>query len=98
VVTAAAAIGATARALAEIDLCAGLADLSAERGWVAPEMTEDRDFVVEAGRHPVVEAALASRGEGFVANDCTLADGAEAAAIWLVTGPNMAGKSTFLPR
>jgi DNA mismatch repair protein MutS len=95
-IAAAAPIGATAAALAEIDLAAALGDLSADRGWTPPELTEGREFVVEAGRHPVVEAALAARGEAFVANDCALSMGTEAAAIWLVTGPNMAGKSTFL--
>jgi DNA mismatch repair protein MutS len=96
VLAAAAGIGATSRALARIDVAAGLGDLSAERGWIAPEVTEGRDFAVTAGRHPVVEAALAAAGESFVANDCALSEGAAGAAIWLVTGPNMAGKSTFL--
>jgi DNA mismatch repair protein MutS len=81
-----------ARALAEVDLAAGLADLAVGEGWCAPAVTDDRAFDITAGRHPVVEAALRRRGEAFVANDCDLGP----APIWLLTGPNMAGKSTFL--
>jgi DNA mismatch repair protein MutS len=89
-------VGAAARALAEIDLAAGLADLAAEGDWAEPVIDDSRTFEVVAGRHPVVEAALRRQGSGpFVANDCALSDGG-APAIWLVTGPNMAGKSTFL--
>jgi len=89
-------IGAAAAALAEIDLAASFADLAAEGDWCAPVIDDSRAFAVEAGRHPVVEAALRRQGAGpFVANDCALSDGA-APAIWLLTGPNMAGKSTFL--
>jgi DNA mismatch repair protein MutS len=60
-------------------------------------VAEDRSFEVVGGRHPVVEAALRRSGGGFVANDVALgADGPEARPLWLLTGPNMAGKSTFL--
>jgi DNA mismatch repair protein MutS len=52
-------------------------------------------FVIEGGRHPVVEAALKRNGDGFVANDCDLS-GADAGKLAIVTGPNMAGKSTYL--
>lgn len=90
-----AAIAQAARALAEIDLAASLADLSAEEGWCAPEVDESRAFRIIGGRHPVVEHALRKQGQPFVANDCALT-GAETPAIWLLTGPNMAGKSTFL--
>ncbi len=91
-----AAIGTTARALAEIDLAAGFADLAMGEGWCEPSVSDDRRFVVKGGRHPVVERALRRQGAGpFVANDCALTDG-NAPAIWLLTGPNMAGKSTFL--
>nr|WP_238547782.1 DNA mismatch repair protein MutS [Meridianimarinicoccus roseus] len=95
-VAAGASIGIAARALAEIDLTAGLADLAAGGDWCRPQMDDSRSFEVVAGRHPVVEAALRREGgQGFVANDCTLtAD--EDAAICLLTGPNMAGKSTWL--
>ncbi|HRO13528.1 MAG TPA: DNA mismatch repair protein MutS [Paracoccus sp. (in: a-proteobacteria)] len=91
----AAQIGQAARALAEIDLAAAFADLAAAEGWTRPVVDDSRAFVVEGGRHPVVERALKRKGEPFVANDCALTDGATP-AIWLLTGPNMAGKSTFL--
>ncbi len=90
-------IATAARGLAEIDLASALADLALGCDWVAPEIEEGRAFEIVAGRHPVVEAALRRTGASFVANDCELgADGAEARPVWLVTGPNMAGKSTFL--
>lgn len=88
-------IGQAARALAELDLSAAFADLAAEETWCAPEIDESRAFVVEGGRHPVVERAQRRAGAAFVANDCGLTQG-ETPAIWLLTGPNMAGKSTFL--
>ncbi len=84
-----------ARALAEIDLACAFADLAAGLDWCAPQMDDSRAFRVEGGRHPVVERALTKTGEIFVANDCDLSQG-ETPAIWLLTGPNMAGKSTFL--
>ena len=90
------AVGAAARALAEVDVTAALADLAAAEGWVEPVVDESRAFEVQGGRHPVVERALRRQGAGpFVANDCALTGG-ETPAIWLLTGPNMAGKSTFL--
>ena len=89
------AIGAAARALAEIDLAAGFADLAAAGDWAQPILDESHAFNIEGGRHPVVEAALRRGGEAFVANDCALTGG-EVPAIWLLTGPNMGGKSTFL--
>ncbi|MDA5557394.1 DNA mismatch repair protein MutS [Shimia sp. MMG029] len=88
-------VSATSRALAEFDLSAALAELAANENWTRPEVNESRDFFIEGGRHPVVEAALRKTGNPFVANDCDLSGG-EAASIWLLTGPNMAGKSTFL--
>ncbi len=87
------AVAATARVLAEIDVAAALACLAVEADWVAPVLTQGLDFRIEGGRHPVVEAALAATRQRFVANDCRL-EGAE--RLWLLTGPNMAGKSTFL--
>jgi DNA mismatch repair protein MutS len=81
-----------ARALAEFDLSAALARLAQEEGWVRPVMTAEREFVITEGRHPVVEAALRASGTPFVANDTDLSD----EQIWLLTGPNMAGKSTYL--
>nr|WP_315380195.1 DNA mismatch repair protein MutS [uncultured Sphingomonas sp.] len=86
-------IAATADALARIDVAAGLAERAAEGGWARPELVEHSCFDIEGGRHPVVEAAVASSGGRFVANDCRLS---EDSRLWLVTGPNMGGKSTFL--
>ncbi|PZQ97676.1 MAG: DNA mismatch repair protein MutS [Cereibacter sphaeroides] len=89
-------IGLAARGLAEIDLAAGFADLAAGEEWSQPEVDDSRAFIVEGGRHPVVERALRRQGGApFVANDCDLTEG-DTPAIWLLTGPNMAGKSTFL--
>ncbi len=94
-------IGAVASALAALDVAVGLAVLAEERRYVRPVVDDSRAFDIKGGRHPVVEAALAkSSGVPFVANDCQLSadddDGASARRLWLVTGPNMAGKSTFL--
>ncbi|SDB64335.1 DNA mismatch repair protein MutS [Belnapia rosea] len=91
---AAAGIAGAAEALAEIDMQAASAELAADGGWCRPEMTERPDFAITGGRHPVVAAALArSRAGAFVPNDCDLSAGQR---ICLLTGPNMAGKSTFL--
>ena len=87
------AIAATADALARLDVATGLAERAAEGGWARPDLVDHACFDVEGGRHPVVEAALARTGERFVANDCVLS---EDSRLWLVTGPNMGGKSTFL--
>ncbi|MGR3363040.1 MAG: DNA mismatch repair protein MutS [Maritimibacter harenae] len=90
-------LGDAARALAEIDVSAALADLAAVEDWCRPKVEDSRAFEITGGRHPVVERALrAQGGDPFVANDCSLADGSDGADIWLLTGPNMAGKSTFL--
>jgi len=83
----------TARALAKLDVAAGLAELASDASYVRPEIREDGRFAVAGGRHPVVEQALAAEGQRFVANDCDLSEGQR---LWLLTGPNMAGKSTFL--
>jgi DNA mismatch repair protein MutS len=87
-------IAAAASAVAELDVHAAGAELAAGGGWCRPEMTERPDFAIKAGRHPVVEAALArARGPAFVPNDCDLSAGQR---LCLLTGPNMAGKSTYL--
>jgi DNA mismatch repair protein MutS len=86
-------IAGTAAALARIDVAAGQAERAAEGGWALPEIVADRCLEVEGGRHPVVEAALARAGERFVANDCVLSPEDR---LWLIGGPNMGGKSTFL--
>ena len=87
------AIADTADALARLDVAAALAERAVEGGWTRPAFADEPCFDVAEGRHPVVEAALAKAGERFVANDCALGDRAR---LWLVTGPNMGGKSTFL--
>ena len=84
-----------AAALAELDCLSSLAHLAREKSYVRPIVDDSLTFVVKDGRHPVVEEALAKAGEArFMANDCTL--GNAHTEIWLLTGPNMAGKSTFL--
>ncbi|MDO5647598.1 DNA mismatch repair protein MutS [Paracoccus sp. (in: a-proteobacteria)] len=88
-------IGQAARGLAEIDLTAAFADLAAGEGWTRPRVDDSRAFQITGGRHPVVERALKRKSQAFVANDCDLT-AAATPAIWLLTGPNMAGKSTFL--
>ena len=83
-----------ARALATLDVAASLAVLAADKGWCRPETDGGLSFDIQGGRHPVVEAALErASGTAFVANDCDLAPERR---LWLLTGPNMAGKSTFL--
>jgi len=91
---AAEAIAASAAALALLDVAAGLAELAVEGDYCRPLVDVSAAFEIKAGRHPVVEAALrAQQAGGFVANDCDLGS---AQRLWLLTGPNMAGKSTFL--
>ncbi|TIV64114.1 MAG: DNA mismatch repair protein MutS, partial [Mesorhizobium sp.] len=92
-------IRAGAEALAVLDVSSALALLSESEGWCRPVVDSSLAFEISGGRHPVVEQALRRSGEGpFVANDCNLSPegGAKAGAIWLLTGPNMGGKSTFL--
>ncbi|WP_193372911.1 DNA mismatch repair protein MutS [Novosphingobium sp. AP12] len=86
-------IARTAAALARIDVAAGQAERAAEGGWTRPQVVEGISLDIEGGRHPVVEAALKAQGERFVANDCRLASHDR---LWLIGGPNMGGKSTFL--
>jgi DNA mismatch repair protein MutS len=93
VIAAREAIAATAAALARIDVAAGLAERAAEGSWCRPEIVADNCIDIKGGRHPVVEAALAQAGERFVANDCCLVPNDR---LWLIGGPNMGGKSTFL--
>ncbi|SPJ23162.1 DNA mismatch repair protein MutS [Palleronia abyssalis] len=96
IVAEAAAIGQAARALAELDVATALAHLATTEDWTRPKVEDSRVFHVDGGRHPVVERALKAQGGGpFIANDCDLSDG-DGPACWLLTGPNMAGKSTFL--
>ncbi|PTE16494.1 DNA mismatch repair protein MutS [Pseudogemmobacter blasticus] len=95
ILAAAGAIGTAARALAEIDLAAAFAELAVAEDWCEPQVDDSHAFAIEGGRHPVVERALRRAGQTFVANDCALTED-RTPAIWLLTGPNMAGKSTFL--
>src|SRR5581483_2494195 len=87
-----------AQALASLDVSSALATLAVERDYVRPEVDRSLDFAIVGGRHPVVEQALQKDGGPFVANDCNLSPppAASAGRIYVVTGPNMAGKSTFL--
>jgi DNA mismatch repair protein MutS len=90
-----AALSAAAMALAEIDLHSGLAHLAKLRRYVRPVVDHSLAFKIEGGRHPIVEEALRVASErGFAANDCDLSE--DHKRLWLLTGPNMAGKSTFL--
>jgi len=86
------ALKAVAEGFARLDVVAALADLAEKRGWTRPHVDASLDFSIEGGRHPVVEAALEAQGAAFAPNDSDLSD----AKIAVVTGPNMAGKSTFL--
>jgi len=87
-----------AEAIAALDVACALAALAVERDYVRPQVDDSLAFAIDGGRHPVVEQMLAAGGGPFVANDCDLSPPADATAgrIWIVTGPNMAGKSTFL--
>jgi DNA mismatch repair protein MutS len=92
-VAAASPITATADAIARIDVSGSHASRAAEGGWCLPHLKEQPCLELVAARHPVVEEALSSDGERFVANDCALGPDDR---LWLITGPNMGGKSTFL--
>jgi DNA mismatch repair protein MutS len=92
-VAAAPAITATAEAIARIDVAASHATRAVEGGWTRPELTDQSCLEIDGGRHPVVESALGQSGDRFVANDLALGP---ADRLWLITGPNMGGKSTFL--
>ncbi len=95
---------AAAAAMAVLDISAALAELAVDGDYVRPLLDTSTAFMITAGRHPVVEGMLKTQGHSFVANDCNLngdpapppSPGVHAGRLWLVTGPNMAGKSTFL--
>lgn len=90
---------AGARALSVIDVAAGLAMLAEEWNYCRPQVDASRQFNIQGGRHPVVEQALRRQSAGsFIANDCDLSPNTDGGfgALWLLTGPNMGGKSTFL--
>ena len=86
----------TAEALAELDVASALAHLAASRNFCRPRIDRSLAFVIEGGRHPVVEAMVTAGGQSFISNDADLSGADEGGCIWLVTGPNMGGKSTFL--
>ncbi|MGI9391372.1 MAG: DNA mismatch repair protein MutS [Boseongicola sp.] len=88
-------LGVAANGLAELDVISGFAALAEAEGWSRPSIDSSRTFHIEGGRHPVVEKALKTQSSPFIANDCELG-GEASGSIWLLTGPNMAGKSTFL--
>ena len=83
---------AIADALAELDVAAALAQLAMTRNFCRPTIDDSLALYIEGGRHPVVESNVRAQHEVFVENGCDLTGG----ALWLVTGPNMGGKSTFL--
>ncbi|HUZ90821.1 MAG TPA: DNA mismatch repair protein MutS, partial [Methylocella sp.] len=86
-----------ASALAAIDVAAALAELAETLDWTRPEVDGSLSFAIEGGRHPVVEAALSLQGQAFAGNDCKLSGlPGKGGRIAVVTGPNMAGKSTYL--
>ncbi|NCF46190.1 MAG: DNA mismatch repair protein MutS [Alphaproteobacteria bacterium] len=87
-----ASIACCASIIAQIDVAIATALLAEQHHYVRPDITNDTQFMIESGRHPVVET-MSGQDTPFMANDCTLTQGQK---IWLVTGPNMAGKSTFL--
>ena len=78
--------------LADLDVWYALATVARDYGWVRPTITDDGAFDIVGGRHPVIESVLRTRGDNFVKNDCNL----NVRPIALLTGPNMAGKSTYL--
>jgi DNA mismatch repair protein MutS len=89
---------AAAHAFAVLDVATALSKLAVDENYVRPEVDASLGFAIEGGRHPVVEQALKRDGQPFIANACDLSPGPAQASgqIWLITGPNMAGKSTFL--
>ncbi len=94
-------IAAAAGAMAALDVTTALAHLAVDAGYVRPVVDDSAAFAITAGRHPVVERMLKVQGQSFVANGCNLGahegpNGLSVGRLWLITGPNMAGKSTFL--
>src|ERR1700723_474965 len=89
---------AAAHAFALLDVATALAKLAVDDNYIRPEVDASLGFAIEGGRHPVVEPALKRDGKPFIANACDLSPGPgqTSGQIWLITGPNMAGKSTFL--
>jgi len=89
------AILEAARAAGDLDALASLAEVAREGGWTRPVVDDGMALEIRAGRHPVIEPLLRARGEdGFVPNDAALDP--DGTALWILTGPNMSGKSTYL--
>ncbi len=86
-------VAGSAQTIARLDVAAGLAEVAVEQRYCRPEVEDGDAFSIRTGRHPVVEQALAREAKPFIANDAELSGGER---LWLLTGPNMAGKSTFL--
>lgn len=86
-------IGLIAKTLALLDVSAALAKLAQDMNYVRPQIDSSQHFDIAEGRHPVVEKFLRKNSVAFVPNDCNLSENQK---LWLLTGPNMAGKSTFL--
>ncbi len=86
-------IGLIAHEIAALDVAASMATLAQEQGYTRPQIDSSLAFNIQEGRHPVVEVALTKQSKNFIPNDCNLNEGQH---LWLLTGPNMAGKSTFL--
>lgn len=84
----------TCMAIARIDIATASATGAEKYHWVRPVITTDTTFDIKGGRHPVVEKALMKNHQTFVPNDCNMSEGRN--KLWILTGPNMAGKSTFL--
>ncbi len=89
-------IGAAAAAMANLDVMTALAELAVDCDHVRPVVDASTSFDITGGRHPVVEQMLKAQGQSFVANGCNLNADNSHGRLWLITGPNMAGKSTFL--
>ena len=89
---------AASHAFAQLDVATALAKLAVDDNYVRPDVDDSLLFAIEGGRHPVVEQALRRDGQPFIANasDLSPGPGQKSGQIWLITGPNMAGKSTFL--
>ncbi|MGY3449434.1 DNA mismatch repair protein MutS [Bradyrhizobium sp. USDA 4353] len=89
---------AAAHGFAMLDVATALAKLAVDDNYVRPEVDGSLGFAIEGGRHPVVEQSLKREGQPFIANSCDLSPtpGHKSGQLWLLTGPNMAGKSTFL--
>lgn len=83
--------------LDELDIATSFARLAAEQNLVRPTLTNTQQTTIIGGRHPTVEGGLAEQGRTFQRNDCLIGGhGGRSGRVWLITGPNMAGKSTFL--